>query len=220
MTSPGSLCEHREASLFKLLARSMKSVTTILSGIERGDQRAAGDLLPLVYAELRRLAAQRLEQERPGQTLQATALVHEAYLRLVQGGGGPQKWNGRGHFFAAAGEAMRRILIERARRARRLRHGGGRRRVDLDDLDPSLLTLDRGPGAAAAADRLLALDEALTRLESEDADAANVVKLRYFAGLTAQETADAMGVSLRTANRHWAYAKSWLFEQLRDSGGR
>ena len=197
----------------------MNSVTTILSGIGRGDERAAGDLLPLVYAELRRLAAQRLERERPGQTLQATALVHEAYLRLVQGAGdGRQKWNGRGHFFAAAGEAMRRILIERARRARRLRHGGGRRRVELDDLDPSRLTLDRGAGDAASADRLLALDEALTRLESEDADAANVVKLRYFAGLTAQEAADAMGVSLRTANRHWAYAKSWLFDQLRDPG--
>jgi len=193
----------------------MNPITAILSDIGRSDQQASSQLLPLVYDELRRLASQRMAQERAGQTLQATALVHEAYLRLVQSAD-PRAWNSRGHFFAAAAEAMRRILIERARRARRLRHGGGRRRVEIDELDPSRLTIDRASDAAAA-ERLLAIDEALTRLQSEDADAAQVVKLRYFAGLTAQEAADATGVSLRTANRHWAYAKSWLFEQLRVS---
>jgi len=193
----------------------MNPITAILSDIGRSDQQASSQLLPLVYDELRRLASQRMAQERAGQTLQATALVHEAYLRLVQSAD-PRAWNSRGHFFAAAAEAMRRILIERARRARRLRHGGGRRRVEIDELDPSQLTIDRASDAAAA-ERLLAIDEALTRLQSEDADAAQVVKLRYFAGLTAQEAADATGVSLRTANRHWAYAKSWLFEQLRVS---
>jgi len=193
----------------------MNPITAILSDIGRSDQQASSQLLPLVYDELRRLASQRMAQERAGQTLQATALVHEAYLRLVQSAD-PRAWNSRGHFFAAAAEAMRRILIERARRARRLRHGGGRRRVEIDELDRSQLTIDRASDAAAA-ERLLAIDEALTRLQSEDADAAQVVKLRYFAGLTAQEAADATGVSLRTANRHWAYAKSWLFEQLRVS---
>lgn len=194
----------------------MNQITAILCDIERGDERAPGELLPLVYHELRKLASQQMAQERPDQTLQATALVHEAYLRLVQSVDG-RAWNGRGHFFAAAAEAMRRILIERARRARRLRHGGGRRRVAIDELDPSQLAI-RHASDAASDDRLLALDGALTRLQAEDADAAHVVNLRYFAGLTAQEAADAMNISLRTANRHWAYAKSWLFEQL--GGGR
>lgn len=197
----------------------MNQITAILCELERaGDggssERAAGQLLPLVYDELRRLASQRIAQERPGQTLQATALVHEAYLRLAQAPDG-RAWNGRGHFFAAAAEAMRRILIERARRAHRRRHGGGRRRVEIDELDPSQLTIRRSADDAASHERLLAIDDALTRLQAEDPDAAQVVKLRYFAGLTAQDAADAMGISLRTANRHWAYAKSWLFEHLR-----
>jgi RNA polymerase sigma factor (TIGR02999 family) len=200
----------------------MNQITAILCELERrGDggsgERASGQLLPLVYNELRRLASQRIAQERPGQTLQATALVHEAYLRLVQVPGGCA-WNGRAHFFAAAAEAMRRILIERARRAHRRRHGGGRRRLEIDQLDPSQLTIHRASDDAASDDRLLAIDDALTRLQAEDPDAAQIVKLRYFAGLTAQEAADAMGISLRTANRHWAYAKSWLFEQLRADG--
>ena len=194
----------------------MSQLTAILADIERGDGRAAGRLLPLVYEELRKLATQRMAHERPGQTLQPTALVHEAYVRLVQGADGQhQSWNGRGHFFAAAAEAMRRILIERARRGRRLRHGGGRLRFDLADLDPAQFGADPASDDAAT-DRLLALNDALDRLEAEDPAAAAVVKLRYFAGLTAQQAADAQGISLRTANRHWAYAKSWLFAQLRD----
>src|SRR5262245_26273029 len=181
----------------------MSEVTRILSAIEQGDPRAAADILPLVYDELRRLAAARLAEEKPGQTLQATALVHEAYVRLV-GGDQPQDWNGRGHFFAAAAEAMRRILVEAARRKGRARHGGGRARVDLDAVDPA---------ADEADDRLLAIDEALTLLAAED-PAAAVVKLRSFAGLTAEQAADALGISLRTANRHWAFARSLLFRRL------
>src|SRR5262245_35311827 len=189
----------------------MSDVTHILLAIERGDQRASEKLLPLIYDELRKLAAQKLAQEKPGQTLQATALVHEAYLRLVHS---PQRkpkadtpnWNSRGHFFAAAAEAMRRILVERARRHKRLRHGGGRARIDLDKLDPA---------AKEVEEQILALDEALERLSAEEPAAAAVVKLRYFAGLKADEAAAALGISLRTANRHWAYAKAWLFQQLR-----
>jgi RNA polymerase sigma factor (TIGR02999 family) len=191
----------------------VNEVTQVLEAIGRGDQQAAEQLLPLVYDELRRLAAQRLAREAPGQTLQATALVHEAYLR-VAGDEAPPNWNGRGHFFAAAAEAMRRILIERARRGRRLRHGGGRTRVDLDEVDAAHLQLDST--GAESAEQLLALDEALTALESEDPAAAGVVKLRYFAGLTIQDTAAALDISVRTANRHWAYAKARLYQELND----
>ena len=182
----------------------MTDITRILSAIEQGDPRAAEQLLPLVYDELRRLAAQRMAQETPGQTLQATALVHEAYLRLV-GDEENQPWNSRGHFFAAAAEAMRRILVEKARRKQRLRHGGERQRVDLDNLDVM---------QEEKAEELLALDEALERLVGEEATVGEVVKLRYFAGLTIEQTAAALGISVRTANRHWAYARAWLYRQL------
>jgi RNA polymerase sigma factor (TIGR02999 family) len=179
----------------------MADITHILSAIEQGDPSAAEQLLPLVYDELRKLAAQRLAQERPGQTLQATALVHEAYLRLV-GGAETQDWDGRRHFFAAAAEAMRRILIDRARHKQTRKAGGGRRRLDLDDIEPAL---DEENG-----DRLLALDEALRQLEAEDPRKAELVKLRFFAGLTAEQAAAALGVSTSTAEKDWAYARSWL----------
>jgi RNA polymerase sigma factor (TIGR02999 family) len=187
----------------------MSDVTRVLSAVERGDPHAAEELLGLVYDELRRLAAQRLAQEEPGQTLEATALVHEAYVRLVEGAPA-QRWQSRGHFFGAAAEAMRRILIERARRQRRLRHGGGRKRIDVDHLEPA-----QQQAAGAPAADLLALDEALGRLAADEPVAAEVVKLRYFAGLTAAQAADALGISLRTANRHWAYAKAWLYQRLK-----
>jgi RNA polymerase sigma factor (TIGR02999 family) len=182
----------------------MSEVTRVLSAIEQGDPQAAGQLLPLVYDELRKLAAQRLAQERPGQTLQATALVHEAYLRLIgeESGSG---WSGRGHFFGAAAEAMRRILVESARRKGRVRHGGGQRIVSLDQLDIA---------GDEASETILDLDEALGLLADEQPSVAELVKLRYFAGLTAQQAADALGISLRTANRDWAYAKAWLFQRL------
>src|SRR4051794_29180652 len=186
----------------------MSEVTRILSAIEQGDPSAAAQLLPLVYDELRRLAAQKLAGEKPGQTLQATALVHEAYLRLV-GGAAEQQWNSRGHFFAAAAEAMRRILVEKARRKKRLKHGGGRQRVDLDQLQ---LHEEGSP------EDLLALDEALTRLADEEPVVAEVVKLRYFAGLTIDQTAAALQLSARTANRHWVYARAWLYQQLGQPG--
>ena len=179
----------------------MSEVTRILSAIEDGDPQAAEQLLPLVYDELRKLAQQKLAQEKPGQTLQATALVHEAYVRLV-GGEPDAHWNGRGHFFAAAAEAMRRILIDRARHKQTRKAGGGRRRLDLDDLEPAR---DEGDG-----DRLLALDEALRQLEGEDPRKAELVKLRFFAGLTAEQAAAALGVSTSTAEKDWAYARSWL----------
>jgi RNA polymerase sigma factor (TIGR02999 family) len=179
----------------------MTDVTRILSAIEQGDPHAAAHLLPLVYDELRKLAAQRLAQEKPGQTLQATALVHEAYLRLVGGEQTPD-WNGRRHFFAAAAEAMRRILIDRARHKHTRKAGGGRRRLDLDAIEPALAE-DNG-------DRLLALDEALRQLEAEDPRKAELVKLRFFAGLTAEQAAAALGVSPSTAEKDWAYARSWL----------
>jgi RNA polymerase sigma factor (TIGR02999 family) len=182
----------------------MTDASRILKAVEQGDPHAAAQLLPLVYDELRRLAAQRIAQEQPGLTLDATSLVHEAYLRLV--GNAPDKpWNGRGHFFAAAAEAMRRILIEKARRRRRARHGGDRKRLPLHDSQVA---------ENAAADRLLAVDDALDRLAREDAKAAEVVKLRYFAGLTIEETAEALNISVRTTNRHWAYARAWLYQQL------
>ena len=186
------------------LSEPNRQVTQILEALAAGNSQAAGELLPLVYEELRRVAAAQLRQERPGQTLQATALVHEAYLRLV---GGETSWENRRHFFAAAAEAMRRILIDRARRKRRVRHGGGRQRVELEADD---LAID------APSVELLALDEALDRLAAEDPQKAELVKLRYFAGLNEQEAADVLGISRATAARHWAYARAWLFDSLRD----
>jgi RNA polymerase sigma factor (TIGR02999 family) len=182
----------------------MNDVTRILSAIEQGDPNAVEQLLPLVYQELRQLAAQRLAQEKPGQTLQATALVHEVYLRLVDVDQ-VQHWNSRGHFFAAAAEAMRRIVVEQARRKRRLKHGGQRQRVDLHD---ALLVAEKQP------DDLLALDEVLDRLAATDAVAANLVKLRFFAGLSMPEAAAALGLSLRSTERNWTYAKTWLHREL------
>jgi RNA polymerase sigma factor (TIGR02999 family) len=182
----------------------MDDVTRILSAVDRGDTAAAEQLLPLVYDELRKLAAARLAREAPGQSLQATALVHEAYLRLV--GSYPNKpFDGRGHFFAAAAEAMRRILIDRARDRRRLKRGGGRRRVRID-LDALLF---EPPG-----DDLLALDEAVTALAREDPEAAELVKLRAFAGLTLAQAAEVLGIGRRTADRDWAYARAWLCHAL------
>jgi RNA polymerase sigma factor (TIGR02999 family) len=181
-------------------------VTQILSAIEAGDPKAAAELLPLVYDELRKLAAARLADEKPGQTLQPTALVHEAYLRLV-GVQQPQDWNGRGHFFAAAAEAMRRILVEAARRKRSLKSGGGRHRLDIADVEPSV----GGPNVD-----LLALDEALQQLERKDPRKAELVKLRFFAGLTVEQAARALGVATSTADEDWAYARSWLRLSLGD----
>jgi RNA polymerase sigma factor (TIGR02999 family) len=182
----------------------MNDLTQILYAIEEGDPRAADQLLPLVYDELRKLAAQKLAQEKPGQTLEATALVHEAYVRLVDTEKA-QHWNSRGHFFAAAAEAMRRILVEQARRKQADKHGGGRLRVEL--ADP--VTAPEGRSAD-----LVALDEALSRLERHAPDAARLVKLRYFAGLSHQDAAQAMGISRGTADRLWALSRAWLFRQL------
>ena len=179
----------------------MSEVTRILSAIEQGDPRAAELLLPLVYDELRQLAAQKLTHEQPGQTLQATALVHEAYLRMV-GGEETQDWDGRRHFFAAAAEAMRRILIDRARHKQTHKAGGGRCRLDLDDIEPAL--------EDQSGDRLLILDKALLELEAEDPRKAELVKLRFFAGLTTEQAAAILGVSTSTAEKDWAYARSWL----------
>jgi RNA polymerase sigma factor (TIGR02999 family) len=187
----------------------MPEVTRILSAIEQGDPHAASQLLPLVYAELRRLAAQKLAREPPGQTLDATALVHEAYLRLV-GPGPAQPWDGRGHFFAAAAEAMRRILVEKARRKRRLRHGGGLQRQPLEENEPAL-------AAAVDAVDLLALSEALDRLEATSPRRAQVVKLRYFAGFTLPEVAALLGIAQSTAEADWAYAKAWLKRAMEKS---
>ena len=183
----------------------MADVTRILDAAAAGDPQAAADLLPLIYDELRHLAAARLADERPGQTLQATALVHEAYARLV-GGGQSDGWNGRGHFFAAAAEAMRRILIEAARRKARARHGGGRLRRDLDAVH---LSVDM------PADQILTLDEALTRLAGRDPQAARVVDLHCFAGLTVEQAAEVLGISPRTAYRDWAFAQAWLYREVR-----
>jgi RNA polymerase sigma factor (TIGR02999 family) len=183
---------------------TMNEVTRILSAIEQGDPAAGSQLLPLVYNELRKLAAQRLAQEKPGQTLQATALVHEAYLRLVDIKQA-QQWHSRAHFFAAAAEAMRRILIDQARHKASAKAGGGRRRHDMSEIEPAL------PGPRFD---MLALNEALEQLEKTDPRAAAVVKLRFFAGLTTQEVADALAVSLTTAENDWAYAKSYLRLQL------
>jgi RNA polymerase sigma factor (TIGR02999 family) len=185
---------------------SLNEVTHILAAIEDGDSHASARLLPLVYNELRKLATRRLAQEKPGQTLQATALVHEAYLRLV--GDQPGTWDSRHHFFAAAAEAMRRILVENARRKQRVRHGGGKRRVDLDDA----CSLVQPPS-----DDLLALDEALTRLAALNPVRAEVVKLRFFAGLTIPEVAQALGISQPTVERYWAFARTWLYTELNAS---
>ncbi len=182
----------------------MSEMTRILNAIQQGDPHAANQLLPLVYDELRRLAAQQLAHETPGQTLQATALVHDAYVRLVDVDK-VQEWNSRGHFFAAAAEAMRRILIEKARGKGRLKRGGGRRRVNVEEI------LDAG---ATPANELLALDEALDRLEQADAEAAKLVKLRYFAGLTMTQAAEVLGISLRSAERNWTFARTWLHREL------
>jgi RNA polymerase sigma factor (TIGR02999 family) len=182
----------------------LSDVTQILSRIESGDPKAAELLLPLVYDELRKLAAHRLTQEKPGQTLQATALVHEAYLRLVDGEKA-QHWNCRGHFFGAAAEAMRRILVESARRKQQPGRGGDRQRIALDQLQVA---------ADSPSDDLLALDESLRRLENHDPLAAKLVNLRYFAGLTVEQAAKALGISLRTAERNWTYARTWLHRDL------
>jgi RNA polymerase sigma factor (TIGR02999 family) len=176
-------------------------VTRILNAIERGDAKATDELLPLIYEELRILAAQKLSRERPGQTLQATALVHEVYLRLV--GEDSQNWSSRGQFLAAAAEAMRRILIDNARRKKSLKRGGGQERVNLDDI---LVTDERG----TAVDDLLALDEALERLSQIDPKVTDLVKLRFFAGLTGAQAAQALGISHNTADAYWAYARAWL----------
>ena len=186
----------------------MSDVTRILSAIEEGDPHAAEQLLPLVYDELRKLAAQKLAQEKPGQTLQATALVHEAYLRLVDQERA-QRWESRGHFFAAAAEAMRRLLVESARRKRRLKHGGGRAR------EPELVDI-AGPERP---ERLLALDEALDRLAAANPRAAELVKLRYFAGFSNAEAASLLGISPRKADQVWAYARAWLREEVGDGEG-
>jgi len=179
-------------------------VTRILNSLEQGESHSADELLPLVYDELRKLAAARLAQERDGQSLQATALVHDAWLRLVDVRH-QQRWDSRGHFFAAAAEAMRRILIERARRRGRLKHGGEFQRVDLPD---EILI-----GNSTCED-VLALDEALTKLESLQPEKAQLVKLRFFAGLTIEQTAEALGMSVSTADRQWVYARAWLFREI------
>jgi RNA polymerase sigma factor (TIGR02999 family) len=186
----------------------MNEVTRVLSAIEGGDPHAAEQLLPLVYRELRQLAAQKLAQEEPGQTLQPTALVHEAYLRLVDTKKA-QHWDSRGHFFAAAAEAMRRILVEQARRKRRTCHGGGKQRIELDEA----CSLVQPPS-----DILLALDEALTRLAALNPVRAELVKLRFFAGLTMPEVAQALGLSLPTAERYWTSARTWLYAELQEEG--
>jgi RNA polymerase sigma factor (TIGR02999 family) len=186
----------------------MDDVTRLLSASAQGDPHAAAELLPLVYDELRRLAAQRLAQEAPGQTLQATALVHEAYLRLV--GDSRDAWDNRWHFFAAAAEAMRRILVEQARRKGRVRHGGGKNRIDLEEA----CSLVESPS-----DDLLALDEALTRLAALNPLRAEVVKLRFFTGMTMAEVAQTLGISLPTAERYWAFARTWLYAELQADGG-
>src|SRR5262245_47552865 len=185
----------------------MSEVTRVLSAIEQGDPHAAEHLLPLVYDELRKLAAQRLAREAPGQTLQATALVHEAYLRLVDAEKA-QHWNSRGHFFAAAAEAMRRILVDSARGKRSQKRGGGRARHPLEEA--RLVAPEPG-------EDLLGLDEALDRLAARDREAAELVKLRFFAGLTSQQAAEALGVSSRTAERMWAYARAFLLKELKSA---
>ena len=183
----------------------MSDVTQILNAIEQGDSRAAEELLPLIYEELRILAAQKMAQERPGQTLQATALVHEAYIRLV--GEEAQNWKNSGHFFTAAAEAMRRILIDNARRKRSSKHGGRRERIGLEE---GILEYDGGPSV----EDLIALDEALTKLTQNDSMKAQVAKLRFFAGMSVEQTAEILGISQTTAKRYWAYARAWLLREI------
>jgi RNA polymerase sigma factor (TIGR02999 family) len=185
----------------------MTDVTQILSAIEQGEPYAAERLLPLVYEELRKLATQKLSREKPGQTFQATALVHEAYLRLVDVDKA-QQWDSRGHFFAAAAEAMRRILVDRAREKGRAKRGGKFKKVDIDAIDLA---------TTVTPDQLLAVDEALAKLAADDADAAAIVQLRYFAGLTVDEAGKALGISTATAYRHWNYARAWLHKELQAS---
>lgn len=182
----------------------MSDVTRILNAIEQGDERATDKLLPLVYEELRLLAAQKLSQERPGQTLQATALVHEAYIRLVESE--CQNWDNRGHFFAAAAEAMRRILVENARRKKREKHGGGLKRLDITKLDMALSTND---------ETILLVDEALEKLNQIDEMGAKLIKLRFFAGLPNVQAAKILGIPERTAKRTWAYGRAWLHEEIK-----
>jgi RNA polymerase sigma factor (TIGR02999 family) len=183
----------------------MSEVTVILDAIEKGDPKAAEELLPLVYQELRKLAASKLAQQPPDQTLQPTALVHEAYLRLL--GDGSHSWQNRRHFFAAAAEAMRHLLVDRARRKAALRHGGGWRRVDLDNVVVATQTTD---------DNILLINEALEKLTAHDATSAELVKLRFFAGLTFPQAAEVLGLSERTAKRSWAYARAWLFKEIQN----
>ena len=196
----------RGAAAGGIFAR-MSDVTHILSAIEQGDPHAAEQLLPLVYEELRKLAAVKLAQEKPGQTLQATALVHEAYLRLVDVER-VQQWDSRGHFFAAAAEAMRRILVDRAREKGRAKRGGKRKKLNIDAIDLA---------TTATPDQLLAIDDALAKLAIDDPAAARLVELRYFAGLTVEEAGHALGISTATAYRHWNYARAWLHSELRGS---
>lgn len=185
----------------------VSNVTRILNAIERGDVKATDELLPIVYEELRLLAAQKLSRELPGQTLQPTALVHEAYLRLLGDQG--QTWQSRGHFFAAAAEAMRRILIENARRKNRLKHGGDHRKVDFEEAEVTI---------AGPTDDILALDEALEKLAKADKVKAELVKLRFFAGLTNEQAAQVLGISHNTVDRYWAYARSWLHLEITQGG--
>jgi RNA polymerase sigma factor (TIGR02999 family) len=185
----------------------MSDVTRILAQIDAGDPKAAELLLPLVYDELRKLAAAKLAHEKPGQTLQATALVHEAYMRLVGSDQDGQSWDNRGHFFAAAAEAMRRILIDQARSHARQKRGGGLGRLDIDAVDVAM---------QATPDQLLAIDEALDRLAREDAAVFELVRLRYFAGMKVEQAAAALGISVATAYRHWNYARAWLHSELLD----
>lgn len=182
------------------------AVTQLLSAIEHGDADAAAQLLPLVYEELRKLAAAKMAKEQPGQTLQATALVHEAWIRLA--GGQQQHWDSRRHFFAAAAEAMRRILVEKARRRQRARHGGGLERVDVDEVEIA---------SGVRQDQLIALDDALAKLELEDPQKAEVVKLRYFVGMSNEETAETPGLSVATVERYWSFAKAWLFTEIQQA---
>jgi RNA polymerase sigma factor (TIGR02999 family) len=184
---------------------SLSDITKILGAMEQGDRQAAGELLPLVYEELRKLAAAKMASENPGQTLQPTALVHEAWLRLV--GDANRKWNDRTHFFAAAAEAMRRILVDNARRKRAQRHGGGQQRLEL---------LDLAAPSAPNDDQLLAVNDALDKFAALDPQKAELLKLRYFVGMTIEETSEALGISKATAKRHWDYAKAWLYEEIRE----
>jgi RNA polymerase sigma factor (TIGR02999 family) len=183
----------------------MTEITQMLQALQRGDGRASEELLPVVYDELRRLAAARMAQETESQTLQPTALVHEAWLRMV--GSGDRTWQNRAHFFGAAAQAMRRILIENARRKSRLKRGGGQKRLDVDELELAATTPD---------DKVLLIDEALERLKSEDPETERMVVLKFFGGLTNQEVAETLGITERTVERHWAYAKAWLFQHIRE----